>query len=236
MFARISNLIKKIKTSVVLLMKRLFCVLKHKFSIDIFLIIITASLTAYSTYLVELRFEQKKSQENTKKVQQIVNAELIENLDIANKYQQAKDQIVNDKEFVSFLQDHRFYVDSLKELMANNFQYLSQNDLYHLAIIRDKMNILNRKFDKVEKDTFRSRISSNSACNFLYFLPERKYWAHRFFSDDLNRMFYSMKQLSFFVGNPFPDLNEDFEITDAKISVGYFKYSDEYKEVNVDCN
>jgi len=204
--------------------------------LEIFLIILTAFLTAIFTYYADVYFDENKMEENTKKIQQIVSAEIIENLEVANKYSSAKNQIVSDVELVSFLQIQRFYADSLRELMANNFQYLSENDLYHLAVIRDKMNILNKKFDKLEAQTQRPRISNKPECNFLYFLPEDKYWKHRSLSDDFNRMFYSIKQLSFFPGNPFPDLEDEFAITYAQVSVYHFGYSDGYKEVFVQCD
>jgi len=220
----IPNTVKKIKTAL------------SKIKLELFFIVLTAFLTALFTYYADVKFDDNKIEENTKKIQQIVNAEIIENLEIANKYSRAKNQIVSDVEFVSFLQVQRFYTDSLRDLMADNFQYLSENDLYHLAVIRDKMNILNKKFDKLEAETQRPRISSKPECNFLYFLPEDKYWKHRSLSDDFNRMFYSIKQLSFFPGNPFPDLKDEFEITYAKVSVYYFDYSDEYKDVDVLCD
>jgi len=206
-----------------------------KIKLELIFIVLTAFVTALFTYYSDVIFDGKKMEENTKKIKEIVSAEIIENLEIANKYDRAKNQIVSDAEFVSFVQIQRFYTDSLRELMANNFQYLSESDLYHLAVIRDKMNILNKKFDKLENETQRPRISNKPECNFLYFLPERKYWAHRSLSGDFNRMFYSIKQLSFFPGNPFEDLKEEFEITYARVALYYFDYSDEYKEVTVDC-
>ena len=165
-----------------------------------------------------------------------MNAEIFENLDVVNKYNSAKNQIVSDVNFVSFLQDNRFYPESLKNLITNNFQYINQEDLYHLAIVRDKMSILNKKFDKLEIVTKQSKISNKPGCNFLYFLPEKKYQAHRFLNNDFNRMIYSIKQLSFFEGNSYPDLNDLFEINETKVSVGHFTYNKEYKNVKVNCD
>jgi len=209
---------------------------KNTMLLPILIAILTAFLTGYFTYQAQRKIEDEKIQQNKAKVQQIVNAEIIENLEVANKFIGAKNEIVSDVNFVSFLQDQRFYTDSLREILTTNFQYLDENDVYHIAIIRDKLNQLNKKFDKMELQTQNKRISDKLECNFLYFLPEEKYHSFRFTADDFNRLIFSIKQLSFFQGNPFVDLNEYFEITKGRVSVQWFTYNQDYKDVNVNCN
>lgn len=213
---------------------------QKNFSKELALIIltalITAFLTAFFTYTANIQFDKRKNDENKNKIQEIVNAEIIENLDIASKYQTTKNIIASDVELVTFIRDNRFYTDSLRELLSNNFQYLNQDDLYHLATIRDKMNIINKKLDLLEETTKKPIISNKPECNFMYFFPEEKYQVHRFLSDDFNRMFYSIKQLSFFVGNSYENLKDAFDITPGKISTFYFNYNKEYKNVDVNCN
>jgi hypothetical protein len=198
--------------------------------------IVAAVLTALFTFVFDNVHGWITYRQNKQKVQQIVNAEIFENLTVANEYAQAKNQIVSDVDFVSFIQKDRFYTASLRDLLASNFQYLDNTDLYNLAIARDKMNAFNSKLDILENSKMnKPPISSKPECSFLYFLPEDKLQAHRYLNDDLNRIINSFKKLSFFAGNPYEDLKPFFNLTDGQVGIYNFSYSEEYKDVRVNC-
>lgn len=215
--------------------------LKSKATNPLYVGIITALVASwfstYGTYYYTKKIELEKFTENKIKIQQIINAEIFENLTISSQYANAKNQIISDVEFVSFIQKDRFYTSSLRDLLVNNFQYLDNSDLYYLAIARDKLNALNDKLDILENSRLsKPPISQKIECNFRYFLPEEKYSAHRYLNDDFNRFINSVKKISFFSGNEYENLNEYFDLTDTQVGLYYLKYNEEYKEVGVNCD
>jgi hypothetical protein len=205
--------------------------------ISLMVVIFTAICMGLSNYLVGYIKSQQDYIKNKSKVEQIVNAEILENLTVANEYVRGRNQIVSDVNFVNFIRNQRFYTGPLRDLLANNFQYLENDDVYYLANVRDKLDAVNAKLDIIEAKYMNGpRISTKPECAFIYLRPEEKRDAHGFLNDDFNRFFNNVKKLSFFQGNPYTDLKQDLELTDGQISTFYFSYSSEYLDVKVDCN
>lgn len=194
--------------------------------------IITATLTSYLQVCFQGINDRNRFNENVRKVHQITNAEIFEYLTKIDKYVEAKNDIAYDVEFVSFLLDTRFNIEPLASILSNNFQYLSESDVYYLAILRDKLVSINHRLDLLALRFNEPRISdSRFSCRFTYFLPEDKKIAHQVLNDDFNRAINSIGHLSFFSGNTFPQLNEYFNLSDVQVSVFHFFYSPDYDKI-----
>jgi hypothetical protein len=192
--------------------------------------------TALLAQYLQFSYDAYKNRNNSLKAEEIVSAELSGYLNITNEYILSKNQIVSDNDFAAFIQRYRYNIEPLKELLATNFMYFKNSDLAHLAVIRERLTSINKKLDILEQSKLnRSPLWKNPECNFMYFSPEDKQFAHRYLSDDYNNVIFHMKSLSFFKGNPYKNLEPVFDITPTQVSVFYFVYNPEYKDVDFNC-
>lgn len=199
--------------------------------------LITASATALFTFTADKLFEYQKNKKIQNGLQAAVEAELLENLRIANDYAGSKNQIISDVNFSSFVQQDRFHVSGIESILVQNFSYLNASDLYHLTLIRNSLNNLNSKLN-ILHNLIRNkpRISDSEGCNFDYFLPEEKLISHQYLEHDFNLFIYGVKHISFFSQNPYTDLNSYFERMTSSVSTFSYTYNyDEYKNVEVNC-
>lgn len=204
--------------------------------LTILLPIIIALLGIFGAIFTQIFFDKYIIARNVSKANQVLNAEIYEYLGILKEYTSAKNQIVSDANFDSFIQDYRFNIEPLKDLLANNFQNISEHDLYRLIIVRNRLASFNKRLDILEGSKLKGpRLSKKPECNFMFFTPDTKEQAHRFLNDDLNVLVNNIKKLSFFQGNPYEELKPIFDLTDTQVGIFYFEYNKDYKKVDFNC-